>query len=230
LRTLKAIVNKAVEWKRIQSNNIKHIQSPKINDSKPYRYFTLEELAALYAACAQEVNKGKGPQPNALRAHVWRLFANTGMRRAEGLALRWEGVGRQELQILSSDDDPDDIEQRVTAVSGRTKSGKWRTIPLTDGARDALKVLRTETYHTGFVIPQVHKNVLSRQCIRDCIRANIGGSIHVLRHTYISHLVMAGLSLRTVQVLAGHSSYSVTEKYAHLSPGYLQNAGRMISL
>jgi len=44
--------------------------------------------------------------------------------------------------------------------------------------------------------------------------------IHTMRHTFASHLVMKGVSIRTVQELLGHSSISVTEMYSHLSTGF----------
>jgi site-specific recombinase XerD len=80
------------------------------------------------------------------------------------------------------------------------------------------------------VIPRMAPASLSRACIHDIRRANLNGSLHTLRHTYISHLVMAGVPLRTVQKLAGHSTVAVTERYSHLAPGHLLDAGRAISL
>ncbi|MBI5688038.1 MAG: tyrosine-type recombinase/integrase [Verrucomicrobia bacterium] len=40
----------------------------------------------------------------------------------------------------------------------------------------------------------------------------------VLRRTFISPLVMAGVDLRTVQELAGHREIKMTLRYAHLAP------------
>ena len=47
---------------------------------------------------------------------------------------------------------------------------------------------------------------------------------HTLRHTFASWLVEDGTDLYAVQKLMGHSTISMTERYAHLSNGTLQNA------
>lgn len=214
LRTLKAILAKAVEWKEVREHPIPHVSAPLSLDSKPPRYFTQIELDALYAACKVEVNAGEGPQPNPLHASIWRLFANTGMRRGEGQMLKRAWIGQDAMKILSTDEE-------------RTKSGKWREIPLTNGARIALDELPRKA---ALVIPQMAPASLSRACAHDIRRAELDGSLHTLRHTYISHMVMAGVPLRTVQKLAGHSTVAVTERYSHLDPKHLLDAGRAISL
>ena len=45
-----------------------------------------------------------------------------------------------------------------------------------------------------------------------------GGGVHVLRHTFCSHLAMRGAPAIVIQQLAGHLHLSTTQRYMHLSP------------
>lgn len=51
---------------------------------------------------------------------------------------------------------------------------------------------------------------------------------HTLRHTFVSRLVQRGVNLKVVQELAGHKSISVTMRYAHLAPGHLVDAVKVL--
>lgn len=44
------------------------------------------------------------------------------------------------------------------------------------------------------------------------------GALHVLRHTFCSHLAMRGATVLAIRELAGHKSLRTTMRYMHLSP------------
>ena len=52
--------------------------------------------------------------------------------------------------------------------------------------------------------------------------------VHVLRHTFCSHLAMQGAPARAIQELAGHAKLTTTMRYMHLSPGATGTAIRLL--
>ena len=52
--------------------------------------------------------------------------------------------------------------------------------------------------------------------------------VHVLRHTFCSHLAMKGAGARAIQELAGHQDLSTTQRYMHVSPAAVESAIRLL--
>ncbi len=63
-----------------------------------------------------------------------------------------------------------------------------------------------------------------------CVRAGLAKRItwHGLRHSFASHLVMRGASLKAVQELLGHESIEMTLRYAHLTPDVRRSTVRLL--
>jgi integrase len=63
-----------------------------------------------------------------------------------------------------------------------------------------------------------------------CAKAGLAKRLttHGLRHTFASHLVMLGQSIKAVQELLGHTTIEMTMRYAHLSPDVKRDAVRVL--
>ena len=54
---------------------------------------------------------------------------------------------------------------------------------------------------------------------------------HILRHTYITHLLLASVDIKTVQYLAGHEHSKITlDIYAHLTYNRPEEILRKVNL
>ena len=153
-------------------------------DSKVPDYYSTADLALLYEAA--------GP-----RAPWWRFMVNTGLRRTEGLRARrsWSREGDQ-LYVEST-------------AAQRTKSGRYRIIPLSAGALEALEDLGEDA-----LLPAMHPDTLTHAFISDAKKAGLPGSLHWLRHTFCSQLINTHfVPAPVVQQLAGHADIKTTMRY-----------------
>ncbi|APU29113.1 integrase [Ectopseudomonas alcaliphila JAB1] len=57
-----------------------------------------------------------------------------------------------------------------------------------------------------------------------------GQMTHILRHTFASHYMMGGGDILGLQRILGHSTITMTMRYAHLSPDHLESALRLSPL
>lgn len=108
----------------------------------------------------------------------------------------------------------------------RTKSGKVRSVPIIKDLEEELRL----HYKTHGESERVFGRAFS--AFRDAIeRSDItlpdGQLTHALRHTFASHFMMNGGNIITLQRILGHSSLTMTMRYAHLAPEHLEEARRL---
>jgi site-specific recombinase XerD len=104
-------------------------------------------------------------------------------------------------------------------------------VPLTSRLAEALRRAR-HTRHARVLCDQ-HGQSLTQKFVQGIMRrvarrAGVKKGVHILRHTFCSHLAMRGAPSRAIQDLAGHRDLGTTQRYMHLSPAALDAAIRLL--
>lgn len=164
--------------------------------------------------------------------YQFRFMLQTGLRSGEMIGLRWSDVDfdKRLLTIERS------TEFRYSTQEWRTgkpksKSG-YRTIPLTDEAISILKLqkIKNSTFplihyewrDTIFLCKKgtpVKNSTYDSSLFKHCDKANIPRiSMHILRHTFATRCIEAGMKPKTLQTILGHSNIGITMNlYVHIT-------------
>jgi integrase len=163
------------------------------------------------------------------------LALNTGARVGELMALLNQDVVLKNRRIHLCKLK----EYRNGEICNRTKGGGDRWLGMNDELFQVLLNHREGSDFgkpTDFVIHQVGGDSMNASTVRRihwrvCEKAHVRTiRIHDLRHTFASHYVMNGGSLHDLQALLGHSSPTMTQRYAHLAPGYLESKAAVVQI
>jgi integrase len=195
LEVLTNLFNRCREWNLYEGDNpatvVKRIPEPRTR----LRYLDPDEEARLLAEAREPIRT------------IILTGIHAGLRvRSEALTLTWPNV--------------DLTRGLLTVQAGFAKTGQSRTVPINSTLRAALERLkRTARGEAVFARSDgrpVRSFIAGFQLA--CERAGLPDvTPHVLRHTFASRLVMAGVDLRTVQELGGWKSLAMVERYSHLS-------------
>ena len=155
------------------------------------------------------------------RARTFLLTAlHTGMRRGEILGLQWKDIDFKEKVIHVRHNAVVCEGETTVSEELKTKAAK-RNLPLSEDL-EAWLAARKKTSHSQYVIAMKNHKPLTKSSYRSMWRLierelpDTHITAHILRHTYITRLFEAGLDIKEIQYLAGHSTMDMTLKvYTH---------------
>jgi integrase len=242
LLCLQVMLKRAVRWRLIERNPVADCERPRV-ERPELNVLSEGEIARLWSAYG-ELHAEAEPEEQVW----WRLARTlsfvalgTALRRGELLALRWRDV-----ELLGGR-----LTVREALVKGRFTTPKSRSsrrlLELGPRTRELLAEHWQLTSFQGdaelvFCHPRkgtpLDPSKLARCYLRPALkRAGIEKPFrpfHDLRHTALTHEAAAGNPMAYVQLKAGHSQSSITERYIHaaqiLFPGAAARAeGRLFS-
>ena len=152
-----------------------------------------------------------------MRARCSSSFSGAGLRWGEMIAIEWGDVDLAKRQLCVR-------RSHWNGHVGTPKGGRLRFVPLTRRLTAALAEHRH--LRSKRVLCQVDGAAFTRQIVQNRMRlaakrANVRRGVHILRHTFCSHLSMRGAPAKAIQELAGHADLTMTQRYMHLSPAAL---------
>ncbi|MCY4504071.1 MAG: tyrosine-type recombinase/integrase, partial [Alphaproteobacteria bacterium] len=208
LNMLGKLLNHAIEFGHLQTNPARSVRRnprPKLT-----RFLSREEVRRLHRA----LDRNAGARPScAQQTDIIRLLLLTGCRRSEILALRWQDVDEDTLNLADA------------------KSGPRRVF-LNAPARAILK--RQPQSGCAYVFPSPKNPERPRShnlALWHSVRKEAGIEdvrLHDLRHTFASHAVLQGVPLPVVSRLLGHKRPSMTLRYAHVGDKETEAAAERI--
>ncbi|MDA8104744.1 MAG: integrase [Nitrospiraceae bacterium] len=239
LQLIKHMFTKAVEWEMVEEDVLKKVRKVKLlpENNRRLRFLSKEECRALISSCDSHL------KPIVVTA------LNTGCRKGEVLSLEWEKHVDLRHGFITLDKTKNGDRREIPindtlrgALQGLTRrldvpyvffdavSGKpFRDVKRSFGT--ALK--RVDTHKCPDCSCQKVKVRIKEAPIEKCPQCGANMAVvkgiqdfhfHDLRHTFASHLVMAGVDLTTVSRLLGHKTLTMTLRYAHLAPSHMAKA------
>ncbi|MDP2689257.1 MAG: tyrosine-type recombinase/integrase, partial [Deltaproteobacteria bacterium] len=190
------------------------IPSPKVEKYLP-QVLTVEEAGCLVEA-PSKTRAAKGAGDAAIRdLAILEALYSSGIRVSELTGLDVGSV---------------DIPSGTIKVLG--KGGKERIAYLGAHARGSLGAyLDVRGDSDGPLFQGARKGRLSQRSVQRLIKKYVSVSginktptPHALRHTFATHLLDAGVDLRSIQEMLGHSKLSTTQRYTRVSASSLMQA------
>ena len=216
------LLSKGAEWELMESNPFKKGKSLLTKENnKRLRFLTHEEIQKLLAVAPQHLKE------------VIICAVNTGMRRGELLSLKWEQVRNGFIYLQNTKtDEPrqipinDTLGELFKEIKKRNPAGRY-VFTYQNGKKSEVKQvgnLKVLKFNDEPMLETKHsfETAVKKAGIEHC-------RFHDLRHTFASHLLMNGASLKDVQELLGHKTIEMTLRYGHLSQPHKMKAVNLLN-
>ncbi len=204
LAALKSTFSLAIKNGKAEKNPVQQVKYSKENNNR-VRWLTDEEETRLFTILPQKYHP------------LVTVALHTGLRKSEQFKLEWRDIDFKEGFITVRESKPG--ESRIIPMN-ETVEGTLRRLP---------RVINNPHVFVGKE-PGTRRTDLPKFWEKYLVETGIENfHWHDLRHTFASRLVMAGVDLYKVKKLLGHHDLKMTERYAHLAPGYLKEAVGLLS-
>lgn len=167
-------------------------------------------------------------------ARLTRVLIDTGCRPSElihgeskGEPIRWSEVSKLAGGTAPDVNDPATGKPKAVISLMRTKTGKYRVLPLTDRARMAFLSSKQHGHKRPFDNLRSDDASAAMRRVADHLEMP-DVVLYTLRHTCASRLVQRGADLRRVMQWMGHTNINTTLRYAKLTPGDIFALGDML--
>lgn len=224
----------AVICREMDFNPVRAVQMPKKENlnkkEKQMGVFSKEELTRIENVAAITYQSGEVRYRHTC---FFLLLANTGLRAGEAIALRWDNIDldkgfihvKQNASVVKCRDGKENKYQ-VVITTVKTKTGN-RIVPCNEKALQALRALqdyqKSHHIHSDYVDCNDKGELLSQQTLPKILKAILKAadvpyrSVHSFRHTFATNLIQAGVDVKVVSQLLGHSSVKITyDTYVHM--------------
>lgn len=211
LKLLKHCLNLAIDWEMLDKNPVARVPLF-FEDNKIEHYMDDVELNRLLTVLHTDENRPI--------CQIALLLLSSGCRLNEFLSAKWSDVN---------------LEKGIFTIRAtNAKSKKLRGVPLNESAIEILNQLDTQgKFEYLFINRLTGKPYCNINKVWHRLREKAGLKklrLHDLRHQFASFLVNSKCTIYEVQQILGHSSPSVTQRYAHLSTKSLKDAANTASI
>jgi integrase len=219
---LRSLLEDAVEDGLIGSNPMRRVQAPRSHAPSVRERRTLSE-----AELSKFLERVRWLDEDGERWTAILVLATTGMRNGELMALQWEDIGEGTIEVRRS---------LWRGNEGPTKTGDPRSVPITAALREALQLHRRRMLATqapGLADGRVFPDLAERpKWLMHVASERIGLDFHVtpqvLRRTFNTLLLLAGVDRVVIRAMMGHCSEQMTEHYAGVSDAVKQAAAERL--